>query len=128
MLQDADTVNQFTRDGNRRTLPLAENCIKYSLTVGAYHAETNTLASWAVLMPYGAIGLVATHPEHRRKGLAKAVVSSLCVKLLDHNFDIIPYCYIVQNNIASINLFESLGFKLLIESEVLWDQITLESK
>ena len=122
-LDDTDQINKhLSWGGNDRAMVRIKNCIKYSITVGVYHVETNTLASWSMLNRCGAIGMVTTHPDHRRKGLAKAVVTSLCLKLLDNN--IIPYCYIYKTNVASCNLFQSLGFTLSKDCQFNWVRVT----
>ena len=121
-LADADRINKYISwGGDQLALARIENCIKYSITVGVYHVETNTLASWSILIRYGAIGMVGTHPDYRRKGLAKAVITSLCLKLLDNN--IIPHAYINETNVASCNLFQSLGFELFRDCQFYWAQV-----
>ena len=124
-LRDAEVINQrIEYAGNQTTLSRIENCIKYSLTAGAYLAATNKLVSWVVLKRYGGLGMLMTLPEYRGKGLAQAVVTSLCLKLLDSNIS--PFCYVSKENIASASLFEKLGFEVYKDCEMIWGQATKE--
>lgn len=55
---------------------------------------------------------VIIHPNHRNKGLGKAVTSSL----VEHCFknDIIPMCRIFDYNKYSLKIPKSLGFKMMV--------------
>lgn len=53
---------------------------------------------------------VATNEKHRKKGYGKMVVSAAVNWCFDH--DILPIYYVRSDNIASIALARSLGFKL----------------
>lgn len=56
-----------------------------------------------------ALGNIATHPDHRRKGLAKRAVSALCRKL-EKDVDHIGL-NVKADNQAAIALYSSLGFE-----------------
>jgi ribosomal protein S18 acetylase RimI-like enzyme len=51
-----------------------------------------------------------THPEYRRKGYAKQLVSDLIVHLFGKGYTKI-YSHIRKNNLPSISLHTSLGFE-----------------
>lgn len=53
---------------------------------------------------------VATNEKHRKKGYGKMVVSAAVNWCFDH--DILPIYYVRSDNVASIALARSLGFKL----------------
>lgn len=53
---------------------------------------------------------VATEANHRKKGYGKMVVSAAVNWCFDH--DILPIYYVKSDNVASIALAKSLGFKL----------------
>lgn len=58
---------------------------------------------------YGRINTVITHPEHRGKGYAKALVVSLCSALLSAK--IIPTVLADVENVAANKLYSSIGFR-----------------
>jgi GNAT superfamily N-acetyltransferase len=62
-----------------------------------------------------ALGNIATHPGHRRKGLGRAVVSSLCHRLLEH-VEVIGL-NVQQRNLAAQALYRSLGFSTVLPYE-----------
>jgi len=94
-----------------------EMCAAWGLGVGAYHIESNSLASFAFIQGTGVISGLMTLPNHRGKGLAKAVISRL-VEVL-HGCGAPVYCFIEKNNIdakqreINLDLFHKLGFKTL---------------
>jgi predicted GNAT family acetyltransferase len=55
-----------------------------------------------------AIGNVATHPEHRRQGLARRVLATLCHRLLG-DVDVVGL-NVRRDNHAARALYEALGF------------------
>ncbi|KPJ56286.1 MAG: hypothetical protein AMS16_02675 [Planctomycetes bacterium DG_58] len=62
-----------------------------------------------------ALANVATHPEHRRRGLGRAVVSELCGNLLrtvDH-----VGLNVKAANTAAVDFYESLGFRAVASYE-----------
>ncbi|XP_038664771.1 glycine N-acyltransferase-like isoform X3 [Scyliorhinus canicula] len=71
--------------------------------------ETDNPVSWILTYQYGAMGLLYTLPEHRRKGFAKLLVTKM-VKVLQ-NLGQPIYCFIDEENTKSYQLFEKLGFK-----------------
>ncbi|XP_067277496.1 glycine N-acyltransferase-like protein 3 [Pseudorasbora parva] len=70
--------------------------------------ENNQPVSWVLLYDYCAIGMLYTLPEHRGKGYAKALVTTMAKKLHSQGYPI--YCFIEESNQLSYKLFNSLGF------------------
>ncbi|KAM3606678.1 uncharacterized protein V6R79_021075 [Siganus canaliculatus] len=64
--------------------------------------------SWMLTYPSCAMGMLCTLPEHRGKGYAKVVISTLAKKLHSQGFPV--YCYIEEGNLISHRLFTNLGF------------------
>ncbi|XP_060781455.1 glycine N-acyltransferase-like protein Keg1 [Neoarius graeffei] len=64
--------------------------------------------SWILTYSSGAVGMLYTLPEHRRKGYAKTLVTILAKKL--HSTGCPVYCLIEEENQPSYGLFTSLGF------------------
>ena len=62
-----------------------------------------------------AIGNVATDPAHRRRGLARRVVTTLCHRLLERVATVGLNCRV--QNVGAWRLYESLGFATILEYE-----------
>ncbi|XP_067845181.1 glycine N-acyltransferase-like protein 3 isoform X2 [Heptranchias perlo] len=71
--------------------------------------ETGNPISWLLSYKYSAMGLLYTLPEHRRKGYAKLLVTTMVKTLQKLGYPI--YCFIEVENDTSYQLFEKLGFK-----------------
>lgn len=56
---------------------------------------------------------VIIHPDHRNKGLGKAVTSAMCEYCFQN--DIIPMCRIFSDNIFSMRIPKMLGFELMVQ-------------
>ncbi|XP_062375835.1 glycine N-acyltransferase-like protein 3 isoform X2 [Sardina pilchardus] len=70
--------------------------------------ETGQPVSWMLLYDYCALGILYTKPEHRGKGYAKALIASMSKKLHDEGYPV--YCFIEEDNDASLRLFKNMGF------------------
>jgi ribosomal protein S18 acetylase RimI-like enzyme len=62
-----------------------------------------------------AIGNVATHPAHRRRGHARAVVATLCHRLLER-VDVVGL-NVREVNVAARDLYLGMGFRLALPYE-----------
>ncbi|KAG1935942.1 glycine N-acyltransferase-like protein [Pimephales promelas] len=70
--------------------------------------ENNQPVSWLLLYDYCAIGMLYTLPEHRGKGYAKTLVTTMAKKLHSQGYPV--YCFIEECNQLSYKLFTNLGF------------------
>ncbi|XP_076747940.1 glycine N-acyltransferase-like protein 3 isoform X1 [Maylandia zebra] len=64
--------------------------------------------SWILVYDYCALGMLYTLPEHRGKGYAKIVISTLAKKLHAEGYPV--FCYIEEDNVLSYKLFKNMGF------------------
>lgn len=64
--------------------------------------------SWILVYDYCAMGILYTLPEHRGKGYAKVIISTLAKKLHAEGYPV--YCFIEEDNVLSYKLFTKLGF------------------
>ncbi|XP_017268258.1 glycine-N-acyltransferase-like protein 3 isoform X2 [Kryptolebias marmoratus] len=64
--------------------------------------------SWILTYASCAVGMLHTLPEHRRKGYAKVLISSVAKKLYAEGYPV--FCFIEEGNLASYQLFKSMGF------------------
>jgi len=64
-----------------------------------------------------AIGNLTTHPDHRRKGHARSIISCLCKNLLRSVAHI--GLNVKSDNVAAIRCYEQLGFEIIANYEEL---------
>ncbi|KAM6922480.1 glycine N-acyltransferase-like protein 3 [Lycodopsis pacificus] len=64
--------------------------------------------SWILVYDYCALGLLYTLPEHRGRGYAKVVVSTMARRLHTEGYPV--YGFIEEDNMVSYKIFKSLGF------------------
>lgn len=90
--------------------------IEMNTGVGLYLKEDNTLVSWALHNDWHGLGIVQTMEQHKRKGYAKTVSSSLAKTLGMQDISVI--LFIVENNLSSEKMFKNLGWKRI--SSIVW--------
>lgn len=64
--------------------------------------------SWILTYASGAMGMLFTLPEHRGKGFAKLVISTMSRRF--HAQGKPAFCFIEEENAGSYRLFKNLGF------------------
>ncbi|KAK5853811.1 hypothetical protein PBY51_014935 [Eleginops maclovinus] len=64
--------------------------------------------SWILIYASCAMGMLYTQPEHRGKGYAKVLVSTMAKRLHAQGYPV--YCFIEEENETSYKLFTNLGF------------------
>ncbi|XP_070771874.1 glycine N-acyltransferase-like protein 3 [Enoplosus armatus] len=64
--------------------------------------------AWILVYDYCAMGLLYTLPEHRGKGYAKVLVSTMAKRLHAQGYPV--YVFIEEENAVSYRLFKNLGF------------------
>ncbi|XP_063047150.1 glycine N-acyltransferase-like protein 3 [Engraulis encrasicolus] len=80
--------------------------------------DSNQPVSWMLLYDYCALGLLYTMPEHRGKGYAKTLITHMSKQLHAQGYPV--YCFIEEDNAASLRLFRSLGFTEHPSYRVAW--------
>lgn len=100
---------------------------KLGLAFGAFTVDSAMPVCWAVISTEGAISALQTLPEHRRKGLAKAVIKSISLEVLQRSF--VPYVFIedVETSVVQISLFASLGFEIFRDTTFCWSWLSQQS-
>lgn len=107
-LSHVDLVNNTWKFGGNEK---GYNHVKYLISNFPSRCITDEQGqpvSWVLLYDYCAMGLLYTLPEHRGKGYAKVLVSTMAKHLSAEGFPI--YCFIEEDNVVSHRLFESVGF------------------
>ncbi|KAF3842266.1 hypothetical protein F7725_024217 [Dissostichus mawsoni] len=64
--------------------------------------------SWILTYASCAMGILYTLPEHRGKGYAKVLISTMAKRLHAQGYHV--YCFIEEENETSYKLFKNLGF------------------
>lgn len=76
----------------------------------------NTLAGFIGEHAEGSMGMLTVFPAYRRRGLAAALESFMIHRTLQKGYT--PFCYVVEENQASVKLQEKLG--LYMAKEKVW--------
>ncbi|XP_006638555.2 glycine N-acyltransferase-like protein 3 [Lepisosteus oculatus] len=77
--------------------------------------------SWVLLYDYCALGMLYTAPEHRGKGYAKILVSTIARRLHAQGYPV--YCFIEEENELSYRLFKGLGFTEAPDYRTSWYEL-----
>uniref|UniRef100_H3DGU6 Glycine N-acyltransferase-like protein n=1 Tax=Tetraodon nigroviridis TaxID=99883 RepID=H3DGU6_TETNG len=102
-LSHADLVNKTWKFGsNEKSYNTIKNFIA-SFPSCCILDEQGRPVSWLLLYDYCAMGLLYTLPEHRGRGLAKVLISTMARRLRAEGFPV--YCYIEEENTLSYKLF-----------------------
>ncbi|XP_069546232.1 glycine N-acyltransferase [Brachyistius frenatus] len=103
-----DLVNQMWKFGeNKDALRMIRNMISNFPSCCVLDAEGKPV-SWILTYASCAMGMLYTLPEHRGKGYAKVLVSSMTKRQRAQGYPV--YCFIEEGNMVSYRLFKSLGF------------------
>ncbi|KAF6723695.1 Glycine N-acyltransferase [Oryzias melastigma] len=103
-----DLVNQTWKFGKHDgTLGMIRNMIAHFPSRCMLDPEGKPV-SWILTYACCAMGMLYTLPEHRGKGYAKAVISSMARTLKAQGYPV--YCFVEEENAVSYQLFTSMGF------------------
>ena len=101
------------------TYRFATSC-SYGMVFGAFPTGSSVPVSWTYASWDGAVSGVQTVDQHKKKGLAKAIVRKLSLKLIENG--IIPCAYIEDHEGSNIPaaLFSSLGYEIFKDIKFQW--------
>ena len=88
-----------------------KNSILFNKCFGIHDKKNNELASWCLHGTFGSLFSLQTVDKYKRRGLAKLIVKILMKKLVAEEPKYDTTAFVILNNVASENLFNSLGFK-----------------
>ncbi|KAF7219856.1 glycine N-acyltransferase-like protein 3 [Nothobranchius furzeri] len=107
-LSHVDLVNKTWKfGGNAQGYRNIQNLISNFPTFCIRDIQGDPVA-WILVYDYCALGMLYTLPEHRGKGYAKVLISTMAKKLHAEGFPV--YCFIEDNNTMSYKLFTNMGF------------------
>ena len=126
--EDVQSINDGWDYKDADSLQLLKHLLQTKPTVGIKDVANDKLVCWIFLHDYNAIGVLQTHDDYRRKGLARACVQEHLRKIRSavdeesSKAQFAPFAYIYEENQSSLRLFEQLNFKC-IENKLLWMQL-----
>lgn len=88
-----------------------ELLIESGLTYGLFSTEDNCLLAWITISDAGFLTHLYCEEEHRRKGYGEYITKFACNDQLKKEKDV--FCYIVEKNDKSLQLFRKLGFQII---------------
>ncbi|KAM4591252.1 glycine N-acyltransferase-like protein 3 [Odontesthes bonariensis] len=107
-LSHVDLVNKTWKfGGNEQGYRNIKNLISNFPSCCIVDAQGQPVA-WMLVYDYCAMGILYTEPEHRRKGYASVLVSTMAKKLHAEGYPL--YCFIEEDNMVSYKLFKNMGF------------------
>ncbi|XP_013861424.1 glycine N-acyltransferase-like protein 3 [Austrofundulus limnaeus] len=124
-LSHADTVNKTWKfGGDERGYRNIKNLISNFLSICIMDVRGKPVA-WILMYDFCAVGLLYTLPEHRGKGYAKVLISTMAKKLHADGFPV--YCFIEEENMVSYKLFKNMGFVEDSSYRAVWFQFNFSS-
>ncbi|XP_050078318.1 uncharacterized protein LOC126565205 [Anopheles maculipalpis] len=105
--EDSVLVEQRWQHNDPVFTNLPTRLIKRNPSLGVYDPHDH-LVAWCLIDQTGALAIFQTIPDHRRKGIGRALIKEFSKQL--HERTQLPQAYIVESNMASRRLFEQLGF------------------
>ncbi|XP_012714628.2 glycine N-acyltransferase-like protein 3 [Fundulus heteroclitus] len=107
-LSHVDIVNKTWKfGGNEKGYRNIKNLISNFPTCCILDTRGEPVA-WILVYDYCALGILYTLPEHRGKGYAKVLISTMAKKLHAEGYPV--YCFIEEDNEVSYKLFQNMGF------------------
>ena len=85
-------------------------------SAGVFLKDTDELVAWIMCHPPNGLSRLHTMEKYRRRGYASLVTQYLCKRFAQAGM--VPFVNIVVENVASQNVFLSMGFKFSCNSHV----------
>ncbi|XP_007546352.1 glycine N-acyltransferase-like protein 3 [Poecilia latipinna] len=103
-----DLVNQTWKFGsNEGAARMIRNMVTNFPSCCVLDSEGKPV-SWILTYVYCAVGMLYTLPEHRGKGYAKVLISSMAKNFSGQGYPV--FCFIEEENRTSYQLFKGMGF------------------
>ncbi|XP_015260507.1 PREDICTED: glycine N-acyltransferase-like protein 3 [Cyprinodon variegatus] len=120
-LSHVDKVNKTWKfGGDKKGYRNIKNLISNFPTCCIMDTQGEPVA-WILVYDYCALGMLYTLPEHRGKGYAKVLISTMAKKLHAEGFPV--YCFIEEDNLVSYKLFQNMGFTEDDSYRALWFEL-----
>ncbi|KAL5278800.1 GLYATL3 family protein [Megaselia abdita] len=106
---DGDTVNELWPHKFTGSVHFVKNLIRTDYSMGAFSKTSGDLLAWILRYPTGSFAMLQVRESHYRNGLGRLVTTAMTKKLAENGLD--SSATILMNNIASRNLFMSVGYE-----------------
>lgn len=106
---DGETVNDFWPHKFPGSVNCVKNLIQTDFSMGAFSTTSGDLLAWILRYPTGTLAMLRVKGELYRKGLGKLVTTAMTKMMAENGLD--SSATILNNNTASKNLFESVGYE-----------------
>eukprot|EP00455_Lapot_gusevi_P007552 TRINITY_DN13218_c0_g1_i3.p1 TRINITY_DN13218_c0_g1~~TRINITY_DN13218_c0_g1_i3.p1 ORF type:complete len:286 (+),score=43.67 TRINITY_DN13218_c0_g1_i3:88-945(+) len=120
-LSDADYVISFWPYAHEMTVDTFRQILQILPSFAIYIDEKPVC--WMAVLDYGSLSMLHTLEEYRGRGYAERVVRAACSTLPAAGM--LPFCYTLQENVKSNNLFRKVGFEVV--EHVSWMHLTKTS-
>ena len=109
-LGDEDVADMLALVAEARPGPFLSRTIEFGGYVGIRHRGRLVAMAGERMRPagWGEVSAVATHPGHRRQGLAEQLIRTVASAIADRGET--PFLHAAAGNTNAIRLYESLGF------------------
>jgi predicted GNAT family acetyltransferase len=109
-LTDVDVPDMLALVAEARPGPFLARTVEFGGYVGVRHDDRLVAMAGERLRPRGftEVSAVATHPDHRKKGLAERLVRAV-VHAATARGDV-PFLHAAVSNTNAVRLYESMGF------------------
>ncbi|XP_058805572.1 uncharacterized protein LOC131672396 [Phymastichus coffea] len=102
-----------SEDEPEKSTEFLASMVRLNRGIGLFLKKGGVLVSWIIHFDWGGLGMLETIEEHKRKGYGKLVVKAMIKELAEEeNLD--SFAFVVNKNVPSEKLFESLGYKRLL--------------
>lgn len=92
-----------------KTEDYVRTMIEFMPSIGAFRRDTGELIAWVLNYLNESHSALTVKPEYRRQGLARLLAKKLMLDRARQGK--VSHCHIMDGNVASENLFNSLGFQ-----------------
>ncbi|XP_059215558.1 glycine N-acyltransferase-like [Centropristis striata] len=100
-------VNQTWKFGDNAAVRMIRNMLANFPSCCVLDAEGKPV-SWILTYASCAMGMLHTLPEHRGKGYAKVLVSTMAKRFFTEGYPV--YCFVEEDNKVPYKFFKNLGF------------------
>ena len=112
VLSESDVPDMVDLVASTRPGPFSSRTIEFGGYVGVRRGGRLVAMAGQRLRPPGfaEISAVATHPDHRRQGLAELLIGAVASSIADEGE--VPFLHVAGGNTNAVRLYRALGFRI----------------
>lgn len=104
----AEMINNLWPHKFPGSINFVNHLIYTDFSVGAF-SKSNELLAWIMKYPFGSVAILQVKEECLGRGLGKLVIKAMAKRLAENGID--SSATIMRPNVASRNIFKSIGFE-----------------